>query len=428
MIEFEEALNLILNNTHVLPIEQIPVEKSIGRILKEDINSTIYMPPFNKSAMDGYAVKSKDIQKAPVELKCLGLIQAGQAYNKEVKTGECVKIMTGAPLPVHTDCVVMVENTKVAKDNNLPCKKIGKGIGRLPGCNSEHHAQLYMKNPEYIQILKQAKKLENVCIKGEDIQKGIRVLNKDTCLSPSHIAIISAAGKKLIKTIRKPEVAILNTGGEIVPPGLKLGKNKIYNSNGPMLSALLNSDNILCKYSEIVRDNEKELLAAIKKGLKYDILLISGGVSMGDYDLVPGILKKLGVRKKFHNIRMKPGKPFYFGIKDNTLVFGIPGNPVSNFLAYYVFIQPVIKKMMGYKSPGPEFHDGIFEKEYKQKTGRKHFVLIKISKKQGQYYLRPVKSHGSADIQALSKADGFMIVDKNTALLKKNSGVKFITW
>ncbi len=422
MVEFEEALSIILKNTPVLPIEDIPVEQSVGRILKEDIYSKIEMPPFNKSAMDGYAVKSKNIQKLPTKLKCVGLIQAGARFKKKIKSGECVKIMTGAPLPDDTDSVVMVENTEVISRSQK------NGVRRLPAHAAKHRALPFMQIPEDIRILKNIKKGENVCTRGEDIRKGTRVLNKNICLSSSHIAIISSVGKEFVKVTGKPEAAILNTGGEIVPAGMKLSKNKIYNSNGPMLCALLNTDNIPYRFLGIAMDNEKKLRTAIKKGLEYDLLLVSGGVSMGDYDLVPDILKKLGVRKKFHNVRMKPGKPFYFGMKSRTLIFGIPGNPVSNFLAYYVFIQPVLYKMMGYKLPMPEFHNAILEKTYRQKTGRNHFVLIRISKKPGQYYLTPVKSHGSADIQALSEADGFMIVHKNTALLKQNAKVNFITW
>ncbi len=396
MIEFEQALNIILNYAHSLDAEEIPVEESIGRILNEDINSKIEMPPFNKSAVDGYAVRSKDINKIPVKLNCIGLIQAGQTFKKKVKPGECVKIMTGAPMPDDTDSVVMVEYTKQSEN--------------------------------IVEIQKQVKKLGNVCLKGEDILKNTKVLNKGIHLTPSHIAIISCVGKKSVKVIKKSAIAVLNTGGEIVPPGMKLSKNKIYNSNGPMLSALLNADNIPYKFLGIAKDNEKELKTAIHKGLEYDIFLISGGVSMGDYDIVPDILKKMGIRKKFHNVCMKPGKPLYFGVKNRTLVFGIPGNPVSNFLAYYLFIQPVLKKMMGYKTSKPVFHEGILQKEYRQKTGRKHFVLVKIQKKQNLYHIFPVKSHGSADVRALSKADGFMVVDKNIPLLKEKSKVKFITW
>ncbi len=396
MIEYEEALNMILKNAKRLPSEMVPIEESIGRVLDEDIFSQIEMPPFNKSAMDGYALRAEDIKNAPIALKCIGLIQAGDNFRKKIKKGQCVKIMTGAPLPDDTDSVVMVERTK-----SLGTK---------------------------IEILERINKGKNVCMQGEDMKINQKVLKKGDCISRSDLAIIAAAGKKIIKVIKKPSVAILNTGGEIIPVGNPLPKNKIYNSNGPMLCSLLNSDNIPLHFLGIVEDNVNELKKAIQKGLRSNILLISGGVSMGDYDLVPGTLKKLGVKEKFHNIRVKPGRPLYFGTRNNRLVFGIPGNPISNFLAYYIFIRPAIYKMIGYDSYIPELKYGFIKSEYKQKTGRTHFVLAHISKKTGQYNIEPVKSHGSADISALSKANAFMVVDKEKSVLKKNSKVKFLSW
>ena len=396
MITFEKALAAILSNTCSLPTNKIPVENSIGSVLQEDVYSKLEMPPFNKSAMDGYAINAGYIKKVPVRLKCIGLIQAGDNFRKKVNCGECVKIMTGAPIPDGTDSVVMVENTR----------EVGK----------------------YVEMLKNVKKGKNVCFRGEDLKIGQKVLSKGIKISSSNISLLATIGRRFVRVIRTPRVAILNTGGEIVPSGKKLSKYKIYNANGPQLSALLTSDNIEPHSLGIAGDNTKELKGAIKKGLQNDILLISGGVSMGDYDLVPGILKSSGVRKIFHNVKIKPGKPLFFGKTGNTLVFGIPGNPVSNFLTYLIFIRPSIYRMMGYKCCEPEFNSGIIEREFPQKLGRKHFVLVKVTEKGLKYYLRPVNSHGSADILALSKADGFMVVEENRSIVKKHTKIKFITW
>jgi len=396
MIEYEEALKQILKNSSPLPPEKISIEDSIGRILKEDVYSTIEMPPFDKAAMDGYAIRARDVENAPTNLRCIGLIQAGDIFKNKLNRAECVKIMTGAPLPQGAQSVVMVEDTLQSGDSVLIKKTVKKG--------------------------------ENVCFRGEDLKRRQRVLEQGVKISPAHVAVLATVGRRFVRVAAKPQVAILNTGGEIVPAGSKLGKNKIYNSNGPMLEALLKSDNIEPSFLGIAKDDPGELRSAIKQGLKKNVLLVSGGVSMGDYDLVPEVLASLGVRKIFHKVNIKPGKPLFFGVKNKTLVFGIPGNPVSNFLSYLVFVRPALCNLMGYQYCEPEFREGLAAKKIITKTGRRHFVPVKIIKNKNQYHLTPVNSHGSADIMALSEADGFMVVDKERTAVEKNSKMKFITW
>lgn len=396
MITFEEALEAVLRHTRVLSAENIALEDSIRRILGEDIYSGIEMPPFDKAAMDGYAVNASNIKTNPSVLWCIGTIQAGEAFKGEIKPGECVKIMTGAPLPKNTDSVIMVEDTK--------------------------------QDGERIELLKPVKQGDNVCLKGEDLQKKQRVLGKGTQILSSSIAIIATVGRKLVKVFGKPTVAVLNTGGEIVPLGGRLSKNKIYNSNGPMLCTLLKSDGIKPCYLGIAKDNMKDLSAAVKKGLKADILLISGGVSAGDYDLIPDVLEKLGVKKIFHKVNIKPGKPLFFGAQKNKIIFGIPGNPVSNFLTYLLFTRPALYKMMGFKDYKPIFKEGIIEEEFHSKSGRKHFVLAKIAKENEHYKIIPVSSHGSADTLALAQSDAFMIVGEDISFIEKGSKAQFVTW
>jgi len=396
MIQFEQALKTILSNTNALPAEKIDIDDSVGRILMEDIYSDIDIPPFNKSAMDGYAVKAIDIKVVPAGLKCIGAIEAGGVFKKKIDRGECVKIMTGAMLPADTDSVVMVEDTEQSGD--------------------------------HVEIKKSVKKWQNVCFQGEDIRKIQKLLAKRKEISISDIALLATTGRRFIKAIKTPEVALLNTGGEIVPLGQRLTGKKIYNSNGPQLLTLLKSDGIDPYFLGIAKDKVQELTKAIKKGLEKDALLISGGVSMGDYDLVPDVLKGLGVKKIFHKVNIKPGKPLFFGRLKNKIVFGIPGNPVSNFLAYILLIRPALYKMMGKSSPTPVFRQGILDREFRHKRGRKHFILAKITKKDPHYAVTPVRSHGSADILALSRADGFMVADKDAKVIKRGSKVKFITW
>ena len=396
MITYEQALENILKNTRTLPEEKVLTEESLGRVLYEDIVSAIEMPAFDRSAMDGYALNHLDAEKVPVKLKCIGLIQAGDVFTKKLKRGECVKIMTGAQVPENADSVVMVEYTR----------RTEKGV----------------------EILKVAPKGENIFFQGEDFKKGQLVLEQGTKILPSHIGILATVGRKFVKVIGKPKAAVLNTGGEIVSLGYKLGRNKIYNSNGPMLQALLESDGILPVRLGIAKDNSRELKKKIKKGFAADILLISGGVSMGDYDLVPGILEELGVKKIFHKVNIKPGKPVFFGTRNKTVIFGVPGNPVSNFTAYHIFIRPVIQKMMGAKEPGPGFNEGIAATDFPKKPGRRYFALAKFSIKEGRAYLSAIPGHSSADTLALARADSLVMLDDASTGVKNNSKVKFITW
>ena len=394
MITFELALEKILKNTFPLPAEKVRIERSVGRTLREDIYCSFDMPPFNKSAVDGYAVRAVDLKNSQATLRRAGLVQAGDVFKGKVSAGQCVKIMTGAPLPAGADSVVMVENTSERDGLVKFSKAAGKG--------------------------------DHVCRRGEDIKKGSKILGRGTVISVSHIAVLAAAGRSFIKTGSLPEVSVINTGGEIVPPCARLGGSRIYNSNGPMLEALLKRDNIAA-VPVIVKDNAEKLKTAFAKALKSDIVLISGGVSMGDYDLVPAVLKSLGVREIFHKVKMKPGKPLFFGRKGKTIVFGIPGNPVSNFLAYLAFVRPAILKMSGRGIFAPEFKTGVCAGIFAPNTPRKAFVLSKAGEKHAQYSLTEVSNNGSADILALAGANGFAVV-KEGAFLAKNEKAKFITW
>jgi molybdopterin molybdotransferase len=396
MLTYEQALQEILKQAHSLPARNIPIEDAVERVLAEDIFSQIDMPPFDKSAMDGYALRSSDTANVPVQLRCLGTIQAGRFFKQSFKSGCCIKIMTGAPMPQGADSVVMVEDTE------------------------QHESRVIVK--------RSVKPGENVCAKAEDIAKGSKVFSKGKLISISDIALIATIGRRLVKTISSPSVAVLNTGGEIIPVGRKLPKNKIYNSNGPQLCALLRLDGITPRYLGIAKDEPAILKKMISQGLKSDIVLISGGVSMGDYDLVPAVLKQLGVKELFHKVNIKPGKPLFFGVKNRRLIFGIPGNPVSNFLAYQIFIRPAIRKMMGLEDCNLEIKTGILENEFRQKPGRKHFVLAKVEKLKNVDYVSALPGHGSADIAALSAADAFMLVDGEISKIKQGSKVEFITW
>jgi len=398
MITFEKALDSVLARAKRLGPEMTPLHRAVGCVLAEDVKAGLDMPPFNKSAMDGYALRSTDVKTVPVELKVEGMILPGGAFKKTIQKGRCARIMTGAALPRGADCVVMVENTEKPQEQG------------------------------YVTILNSPRKWENVCFKGEDIRKGSVVLRKGTLLRPPEIAIAASVGKSKVKIYRRPKAAILNTGDEIVEPGSRRAPEKIYNSNGPMLFSHLSSMNIDVEYLGIARDEEKILKAKIRKALGKDIAILSGGVSMGNYDLVPKALKECGVKEIFHNVRQKPGKPLFFGTKKGKLIFGVPGNPVSTFFVFCTFIKPAIEKMMGNKAK-LDIRRGVLETDFKQRPGKKHFVPARVYEENGALRVEPVPSyHGSADIASVTRANAFMIVEGDVSLVKKNSAVEVLLW
>lgn len=398
MITFEEAFARVLTKAKRLAAKAAPLHQAAGCVLAENVKATFPMPPFNKSAMDGYALRAADVENVPVTLKVEGIILPGKAFAKGIKKGRCARIMTGAALPRGADCVVMVENT---------------GEGEKTG---------------FVRILKKARRWENVCFKGEDIRKGSIVLKKGTLMRPPEVAVAASVGRMELRVYQKPTAAILNTGDEIVEPGRRRGRGEIYNSNGPMLYSHLIAMGIETEYLGIARDKVKELKAAVKKGLARDMLILSGGVSMGDYDLVPRALKECGVKEVFHKVRQKPAKPLFFGTRKGTIVFGIPGNPVSTFLVFCAYIRPAIEKMIG-KDAGLRTERGILRVDFRQKPGRKHFVPAHTYRENGTLMVEPVPSyHGSADIASVVKANAFMIIDRGIAFVKKGETVEALLW
>lgn len=400
MISWESALQKIKSNAKVCSNIELELEQSLGYKLAKDLFATLDIPPFNKSAVDGYALRASDYNLKDTLLSCVGVVEAGKNFDREISPGECVKIMTGACIVRNADSVVMIEDTE-----SFPNKKV--------------------------KIKKIVKKGQNICFQGEDVKKKQKVASRGHRISVLDIALLASVGIKIVKVINKPKVAVLNTGGEIVPLGNKINTKltyKIYNSNGPQLMALLKQSRIKAQFLGIAKDRVDDLEKKISLGLKSNILLISGGVSMGDYDLVPQVLERLGVEKIFHNVCMKPGKPLFFGRKKDTLIFGIPGNPISNFLVYTLFVRLAILKMSGEEDINLNFEQAVLTKNYFQKPGRTHFVLVKAKYKNSRFFVTPVRSNGSADVAALADTQGCVMIHKDVTQLKAGAQVRFLSF
>ena len=314
MIQVEEALSIIAENSTTMPIQKIQVSKSLGYILAETVHSPIAMPPFRQSAMDGYAF----IHSEKHQYDIVGIVQAGDHSKIKLKENEAVRIFTGAHVPDTADTVIMQEHVMATENSIL--------ITRMP----EQYA--------------------NVRHKGEQIGEEEVVFKANTLITPAAIGFLACLGITEVEVYKKPKVAILVTGNELVKPGEKLSKGKIYESNSVMLQAALQTIGVKKTKVYKVKDNLKATKKALKEILKkHDIVLISGGISVGDYDFVKEALLENGVKELFYKINQKPGKPMFFGSKNDTLVFALPGNPASSLTNFYIYVYPAIKNRMGFK-------------------------------------------------------------------------------
>jgi len=381
MISYEEALTVTKKYKPETGIENLPFIDSIGRCLAKDIVSDVNMPPFNKTAVDGYACRKEDIDK---ELIINEIIPAGISTTRKIAEGECVKIMTGAAIPEGANWVVMVED---AEEINGRVRFKGE-----PG-------------------------KDNIARMGEDMRKGDIVLKAGRMIKPQDIAVMATVGAVRVAVRKRPVVGIIITGNELVEPDNKPADSQIRNSNGYQLIAQTIRAGALAIYYGIAPDSEKETLETLSKALdESDLVILTGGVSMGDFDIVPDVLAKAGVKIIFDRIAVQPGKPTTFGVHDNALVFGLPGNPVSSFIQFELLVKPMI-----YRALGATCHDSyrkhrLAEDYFRKRKERLAWVPVILNKDET---VVPVEYHGSAHINSLTDAYGVMKVPVGTGVIKK---------
>ncbi len=375
MIKLEQSISTVLEFTQEqIRKEIVPLWESTNRVLAVDVTSDINMPPFNKAAVDGYACRKADISGS---LKVIEVIPAGQFPQKGIEQGACSKIMTGAPVPKGADCILMVEDTESLSDDTI----------RFTGNDTK----------------------TNIALFAEDIKQGDLVLNKGTLIEPQHVAILAAVGVSQVQVAVKPKVAVLATGDELVETDAVPKAGQIRNSNGHQLYTQVNRAGAIPIYGGIIDDTLEATRNAISKALsESDIVILTGGVSMGDFDYVPQVLQELGVDLKFQTIAVQPGKPTVFGVKGNNLVFGLPGNPVSSFLQFELHVRPAIQKMMGSSSPQKNIIRVPLSFDYKRKRAGRHAMVPAQINDKGE--VQPVNYHGSAHIFALSSVNAFISV------------------
>ena len=390
MISVEEALEKVLNYIKVLDCEEKPALDCLGQVLCEDTYSSIDIPPYDNSAMDGYAVRAEDLVKAsessPVVLDVIAEVKAGSVAREKVTAGTAIRIMTGAPVPEGADSVVQFEHTDEEQRGECPPRQIG--------------------------ILRPVEKGRNVRCAGEDIGSGQLVLPQGMVLRPSEVGVLASLGKERARVIRRSVVAVLATGDELVPLGQPLPEGKIYNSNSYSIAAQVLRYGGIPRVIDIARDDERDLQDKIGQALSADMLITSGGVSMGDYDLVKDVLAQQG-EISFWTVRMKPGKPIAFGLIKGVPHLGLPGNPVSSMITFEMFARPAMLKMMGKKNLAKPAVEAILEGNIKNTDGRRIFARAAVRQENGRYFARITGPQGSGILTSMARANGLVIVPED---------------
>ena len=395
MIQVQEALDKILSKIQFKGVEKIPLDQALGRVMAEDVVSRINNPPLDNSAMDGYALIAGDIQSAtpenPVKLEMVEEIAAGYTAKGTLKPGQTMRIMTGAPIPPGADAVLMQEDTQ--------------------------------KDGDSILCLDRADVEENIRRAGEDIKIGESVLKKGTTLSPAHIGMLAVIGRSQIAVGQRPTVAILSTGDEILELDETPEGPQIFNSNGHMLAAQIKSAGGIPVYLGIAKDTEEDLMEKFAWALKADIVVSSGGVSVGDYDLVKSTLQKMGQEMLFWKVAMKPGKPLAFGRIGKTPIFGLPGNPVSSFVSFEQFVRPSLRKVLGCSDLSHKTVQAKLTRTINKKPGRLHFLSSIVSWADGEYTVTPAGEQGSGILKSAANANGLLIFPLEAEEIKQGQEV-----
>jgi molybdopterin molybdotransferase len=389
----------VLEKTRPLGARPVPLERAVGLCLAEDIRADRDMPPADRSAMDGYAVRAADLTDLPARLRLVGEVAAGSPARPEVRPGTCVRILTGANLPPGADTVVMVEQTE---------EEDGRVLFRPPVRPGTH-------------ILR----------RGEDAARGTVLLTTGTLLGALQVGVCAAVGKTEVRVWRRPRTAVLCTGAELCSPEEKVGAHQIRNSNGPMLRAALAAWGYRRVAVATSPDDPDLLTAKLRESLEgHDVVLLTGGVSVGKYDYVRQAVERVGGQVQFHGVAMKPGKPLLYGtVGEDRHVFGLPGNPLSTMTGFYGFALPALRRLSGVAAEDcrPSLCLPLASR-VSSKGGRTRFVLARMASTQKGLAAEPVLSQSSADLVAGGRAQGVIAVPPNVREVDAGTLVEFRAW
>ncbi len=417
MLSVEEARSRILEMFQPLESERKPILEALGQVLAEDVSSPMSIPPLANSAMDGYAVQSSDITGAtpdtPTSLRVIGQVAAGQLPQNEVVPGTAVRIMTGGPIPPGADTVVPFEDT-----DEYDLKSSGMGLSDIAE----------------IKVNIGASEGSNVRPAGQDISKGQTVLKKGMLLRPSEIGVLASVGRDMVEVVRRPVVAVIATGDELLEPGGPIAPGKIYDSNSYSVAAAVLRYGGVPLFLGIARDNLESMNAKLEEGLDADLLLTSAGVSRGDYDIVKDLLASRG-KVAFWSVRMRPAKPLAFGVfprPGGRLVphVGLPGNPVSALVAFEELVRPAILRMLGRTDLEKPTIRAELEEDVVNTDGRRVFARVVVTRRDGRYYACLTGDQGSGVLTSMALANGLAICPEDVPRMKAGEevDVQMLDW
>jgi len=404
MVSVKEALRLVIENVSALETETTALGLAANRVLAEDISADRSSPPWRKSMMDGFAVRSSDINAGICNLKVLETVTAGDSPTKATASGQATRIMTGAPVPEGADAIVMIER-----------------------CSFEEGSDEVLIELESIEAGK------HLMEAGANFQQADLIFPAGRKIRPLDIGLLAEVGAAELAVFKKPSVAVLPTGDELVSADVVPNGPQIRNSNGPMLLALLAQKGIEAANLGIGRDNRDDMLAKLQQGLERDVFLLSGGVSAGTLDLVPSLLKELGVQEVFHNVKVKPGKPIFFGVHDREdgsrgYVFGLPGNPVSSLVGFRLFVTVALSILSGQSNV-------IETTAQRAKLSRDHETRgdrptwwpgRRVASQDSHLIVEPLKWNGSSDLLSLGAAEGLIEFPAGSKV--HEAGAEFPFW
>ncbi|MCO6458031.1 MAG: molybdopterin molybdotransferase MoeA [Pirellulaceae bacterium] len=390
MIPISEALDKVLAEAGQRPARRLPLSQAVGLVLAENVASDIDSPPHDKAMVDGYAIRASDVAAGHRELTVLEEVFAGMVPSLAVNSGTATRIMTGAPIPPGADAVVMVERTSGAAETPADAAG-GRAVRRIR-----------IDEPAVEQG-------QNIMRRGTSLQRGQQVLAAGCRLRAIEIGLLAEVGRAEVLAVPRPGVAVLATGNELVPAGTTPGAGQIRNSNGPLLVAAVQTLGAEPLDLGIARDEPDDLAERIGRGLEQDVLLLSGGVSAGVLDLVPQALQSLGVRQVFHKVDLKPGKPLWFGVLERpsrrTLVFGLPGNPVSSLVCFHLFVRPALARLAGHGNEPLATREARLEAGFRHRGDRATCFPSRLFEQDGLSFVRTLDWKGSADQRTLVEAN-----------------------
>jgi len=396
LTQLHEAQHVVLDAAMVLGEEKVSILEVLGRVLAEDIVAGRDNPPWDNSAMDGFAVRWEDIKQEhsiqkPVSLAVIEDVPAGTMPSKEVGSGQAIRIMTGAPIPRGADTVLKVEDTEAT--------------------------------PESVRVFKVEPKGANIRPQGEDVKKGDCIISRGTRLRPSEAGMLAILAKPFVFVYQRPRVSSLATGDELSDLDERYREEKIINSNSYGIAAAVQEAGGIPLLLGIARDTPAALKEKISHGLNADILVLSGGVSMGDYDFTKAVFRELGAEMNFWKLAIRPGQPLAFGKIQNTLAFGLPGNPVSSMVTFEQLVRPALLKMSGCRSYGRPVVQAVFQETFSKRGDRRHFLRGILTREEGVFTVRTTGDQGSGILTSMVKANCLIDVPVTVERLKPGDEV-----